>query len=1160
MFRPKETWNTCEADLRTCSLTDKNVCKKLFIDKNGSLILERIPVLANKLDEEFQIGQMLGGGKSGAVLFIVVHKSRAGSKDPSDRKVLKIYLDALDEFGEILNERPYREVYSQCMVNGIGNFNCTQCFGLADYPTGPAFLKLKELEIPTVKAKQVLYQVTSMAGGEALMDLDLSKLDSPTLYGMCWEILSAWQVMYKRLGNFTHWDFHPDNIFIDVKTPARSEILVDVPKPLDYLWNLRNDKVPPSTLKKMGSTMFDLFRNFTPRAIEGFFTVFNSIRRVGEKINPFGKNTYTYDFGKTDVAKQVRLAKESGKQEAINERTVFEADKYFFTTKLKLKFPTVKLIDFDLVTSTTFPKLLPENEQKKNSFFGITERALQFCFKWLGGSATLRWLAILMTFRILHGILKDVPIISRFVMDINEDMYHIATYMYVTYVIRRKNEAMETISALKDILKKNKEINLGTREERMGDYQKRYDEFWVLDEEIQHSPLGGLAIYAKHEQLLMEYYARKIALCLEDNVLKIIFGNNNLLMDTDEIENLQNIILENENVDSYTSEEDMFDTLGKAILWKSIKTISEFGMGICLQECITDGVNEYLHAVADYSVRYLTKFVADKFLTGFWNSIPGVNSTVQYTLHGKIMAKINDIAAKFKRVKTTINMDFAKNELETASVNYEKSLYRYYQSKKFYPYPDVIGMGIYPAGVSKKLFLRVGVDKSIQAKHFDINFSGMSISMTSKQVSPKIIIKSTLSNYSMGFGFKKDTTYGIKNIIEDMNLSDNNYIELTDFFTKILMEKKLEISYPQENDVNRDLRGLYNSFISIESAIISGPTLEIVLNLKASADEKIKLDEFLKSYKLLSLKRINAFLNNISKTIPMFTLLYFSVVETKDDNNIFFKYNLMFKYTASPNPCVDALSGSMSLNFDLVNYLNCSSILSDFINHNIVDKLEAAVPKFLLFIKEEFNILKLPDEYYENNIPAKYFEVNRDSSKKTDTNPWTLLYYFFMLNSQYNLETFFHDGKGKYEEDHKSAIFSFDKATFITILINFLNGNNKQERTDDLAKLFNALEERKRKIIRFLVKPLKIGENTQQFFENYFKLDLSDPEGKLGKLIVPVGLFTESLRNAHREGYIQEKNEHEIRKDTVDLQEGETDVLASGMKYAINTAVGMFRS
>ena len=65
-----------------------------------------------------------------------------------------------------------------------------------------------------------------MAGGEALMDLDLGKLDTASLYGMGLEILSAWQVISKRLGNFTHWDFHPDNIFIDIKTPARGEILI----------------------------------------------------------------------------------------------------------------------------------------------------------------------------------------------------------------------------------------------------------------------------------------------------------------------------------------------------------------------------------------------------------------------------------------------------------------------------------------------------------------------------------------------------------------------------------------------------------------------------------------------------------------------------------------------------------------------------------------------------------------------------------------------------------------------------------------------------------------------------------------------------------------------------------------------------------------------
>jgi hypothetical protein len=294
----------------------------------------------------------------------------------------------------------------------------------------------------------------------------------------------------------------------------------------------------------------------------------------------------------------------------------------------------------------------------------------------------------------------------------------------------------------------------------------------------------------------------------------------------------------------------------------------------------------------------------------------------------------------------------------------------------------------------------------------------------------------------------------------------------------------------------------------------------------------------------------------------MFTLLTFSVEPKTEDNLSFEIYNLSFKYSGAPNPCVNALGGTISMNFDLVNYLNCSSILSDFINLNIIDYLEAGAPRLLLFIKNKLGVLRFNDEYYKNNIPEKYFQVVTDPIKKTETNynSWTLLYYFFMLNSEYNLETFFHDGTGIYKKDNSSTIFSFDKPTFITILINFINGNNNQQKTDDLSKLFNALELKKNEIVRILVAPLGLGESAVAFFNNTFKLDLTDPEGRLGKLILPVGVFAEQIKNAHQEGYEKEVQDRKHYNDNEALYDNKTNIIGDAGMYLGNQLARMFRN
>lgn len=245
-------------------------------------------------------------------------------------KILKIYLDAYDVFGEPRNERPFREVYSQCMMNGLGGFNCTAAFGKAPWPTSTAIVPPSD--IPDPHAPTVLYMVTALSPGVALMDLDIGKLSPAQLYGLMAQMYVVWQEMQLRLGadHFSHWDFHPDNIFVDFSTSPRA----------------------PVTFPGLGL----------------------------------------------------------------------------------VEYPTVTLIDFDLVTCDAFPTMLPEHRAKKGSILGITERAMQWVFKWLSPGAAAQLLGVVIAERVLgHRILSKLPVVNIFVPELNPDTYHLLVYFVVFF-------------------------------------------------------------------------------------------------------------------------------------------------------------------------------------------------------------------------------------------------------------------------------------------------------------------------------------------------------------------------------------------------------------------------------------------------------------------------------------------------------------------------------------------------------------------------------------------------------------------------------------------------------------------------------------------------------------------------------------------------------
>lgn len=330
------------SDFGNCLVDSKQLCVKSLRDTCTGIFRRRdsatgliddkhIPHLKKALSDVVIVDRVLGGGKSGAIVLMVKRTSdyslfldKTGFKKYSSLPVfiLKVYLDAYNQFDDVNNERPFREVYTQCIVNGNRGFNCTACFGTADWPSAWVGKKKstskKDVSViidqnmlvgppPT----RVLYMITSLSCGGPLMKTQLTDYVD-RLPGLVMELWAVWLKARDKLGKrFTHWDLHPDNIFIDWDKPRRTAIT------------------------------------------------------VGQS---------------------------------------------------KIPFPTVTLIDFDLVQSDVFPEELPEHVQKRKSPIGLTERALQWTMKWLPPKLLYQWLAYLVVLRKITKLNQDMPHLWTYTM------------------------------------------------------------------------------------------------------------------------------------------------------------------------------------------------------------------------------------------------------------------------------------------------------------------------------------------------------------------------------------------------------------------------------------------------------------------------------------------------------------------------------------------------------------------------------------------------------------------------------------------------------------------------------------------------------------------------------------------------------------------------
>lgn len=247
--REEDQWGNC--GLGSClTPVDKDECRYLF-SENKKLSKNNLPIFGSattQFSEAFNIGNPIGGGKSGAYLYFVTPKSLPDS----EKYILKIYPQAFDKKGFIFDERPFREAYTQVMMNGTQGFVKVTCFGIAAWPTDEL---IRNSGFPEKKGPIVFFSVTSMASGVPLGSLDISKMSKGMCIGTALEIYAVWQQMRFRLGNnFTHWDFHPDNIFVDTEKLRRPTI---------GMFNIGVIS-PTITLIDFDLTTSDLFKNLLP--------------------------------------------------------------------------------------------------------------------------------------------------------------------------------------------------------------------------------------------------------------------------------------------------------------------------------------------------------------------------------------------------------------------------------------------------------------------------------------------------------------------------------------------------------------------------------------------------------------------------------------------------------------------------------------------------------------------------------------------------------------------------------------------------------------------------------------------------------------------------------------------------------------------------------
>jgi len=432
---------------------------------------------------EIQLTDSIGGGKSGAYVFKC--RSTVGGPDYS----LKVYVDAFVHLGPdetthhhmgegtdamiVRNDRPFREIYTQCRMSGKQGFLSLQKYGILQRADMEQLLRAStdKTILATVAATgyldkfgpYALFMLTTWAPGMPLMKCDIgSPRNRHFLVGTVAQLFGVWQSASRVMStqNFAHWDLHPDNIFVnfarEVRPSIPATVLTDALVELEgIMTTLVTDVLQIHTLQDI--LVGEILREISARVTE--FEVVADTMQMLRNLQTLQAILWT----KKDLARQVTQKVHekvepafdtyvpSWTQESPRARKTLLYYVKLWSAKLVYKllgrpniyFPEVTLIDFDLVTSERFEQKNREHRAKQGSSHGLTERAIAWLIKWIPPKAAGTWMKYLASVRSVNA---------------HPDMAHLMTYIFVLWTYYEHTDPLSLQVQAVSILRRFKVI------------------------------------------------------------------------------------------------------------------------------------------------------------------------------------------------------------------------------------------------------------------------------------------------------------------------------------------------------------------------------------------------------------------------------------------------------------------------------------------------------------------------------------------------------------------------------------------------------------------------------------------------------------------------------------------------------------------------------
>lgn len=397
----------------------------------------RLPALEGKnVPSSFT---QLGSGRSGA---FVISTTDSASKQRIFMKFYmttftRFKLNKEDAATEtnvyIQDDRPIREAYTLSMLTGIKGFPFVPT-DRSGTPIKPAvyliskearkklFRTLKEgvtaenaqrIDITSAKDAGIFpTEDTNMMGvsmsvapGKPLMDINLCT-DRVDKLGLLVELFATYDRFRTRLRNGRHWDLHPDNIFVDTEVEARTPIdfgdvtsIFSSNAASSWFSVLRNIFDWMMTIKGINNIKEAITRDLRVNIAKKLCCAIHYLWKSGidnENLAALLASTMQY-FNAWDVNvidRMVAMVKNFGNDAGENNQNKFAAafenslqinidavqEAFGGTAKAtqQLHFPTVTLIDFDLVTCDAIPTHTDAHREKLKQKLPLSERLLQW--------------------------------------------------------------------------------------------------------------------------------------------------------------------------------------------------------------------------------------------------------------------------------------------------------------------------------------------------------------------------------------------------------------------------------------------------------------------------------------------------------------------------------------------------------------------------------------------------------------------------------------------------------------------------------------------------------------------------------------------------------------------------------------------------------------